>query len=212
MLWTFFNVYLDAGLHVSAGLIGAVMAVGNLLPGMDTRCAAGDGALGERSHRSAGLRRYGTQLASSGARPPLGRGRHWLRRLSFPDGAREAGPHSVRTGSRGTGLEVGMSGALLMAHGASSAALALGAGYAMAALGYRSPHWIAAGLTAAGAMMFSAIFLRTPSGDVAQAAGTVSEPSASVYEAGAGQSHQDTVLVAITSRIQRSVPPTGPDV
>ena len=59
-----------------------------------------------------------------------------------------------------------MSGAALMAVGLSTAAMSLGGGYAIAALGYRSIFLAGAGLTAVGALLFWAYF-STPCGELA---------------------------------------------
>jgi predicted MFS family arabinose efflux permease len=177
VLWTFFNVYLDAGLHVSVSLIGAVMAVGTLLPGM-VALAAPLAMARWGKKRTVLLGYVGMALSLL----PLALVPHWvaagigyvgyLSLMALVEAALTVfAQEAVAPAWRPT-----VSGALLMAQGASMAALALGAGYTMAALGYQSPYWIAAGLTAAGAVLFWAIFFRRPRAEVAQAAGSVPEP------------------------------------
>ena len=58
-----------------------------------------------------------------------------------------------------------MSGAVNMAFGLSFSAMALGGGYLIGALGYRSLFLTGAGLTAAGALLFWAYF-RVPRGEL----------------------------------------------
>jgi hypothetical protein len=60
-----------------------------------------------------------------------------------------------------------MSAALMMGAGSSISAMALGGGYAIAALGYRSLFLTGAGLTAAGGFLFWASF-RLPRGELAR--------------------------------------------
>jgi predicted MFS family arabinose efflux permease len=63
------------------------------------------------------------------------------------------------------GWRAAMSGALMMGAGLSASAMALGGGYAIATLGYRSLFLAGAGLTAAGALLFWAYF-RVPRGEL----------------------------------------------
>jgi MFS family permease len=177
VLWTFFNVYLDAGLHLPTGLIGGVMALGNLLPGMVGLAAPLAMARWGKGHTVL-VGYVGMTLSLL----PLALVPNWvaagigyvgflcLMALMQP-ALTVFGQEAVAPGWRPT-----MSGALLLAQGASMAALALGGGYAISALGYRSPYWIAAGLTAAGAVVFWAIFLRTRKGKSARTVDAASEP------------------------------------
>lgn len=66
--------------------------------------------------------------------------------------------------------QAAMSGSTVMAVGLSFSAMALGGGYIITALGYRSLFLTGAGLTAAGAMLFWAYFLRIPRGEFARRA------------------------------------------
>jgi predicted MFS family arabinose efflux permease len=161
VLWTFFNVYLDAGLHVPTSIIGVLMAVGTLLSGMLALAAP------------LAMARWGTGVAivigfigMTVALLALALVPHWiaagvgyvgyLSTMALVEPTLALfGQEAVNRGWRPT-----MSAALAMAQGASMGAFALGGGYAITALGYQSPYWIAAGLTAAGAVVFWAAFVR----------------------------------------------------
>ena len=171
VLWTFFTVYLDADLHAPAGLIGALLAAGNLLPGVATLAAPLAMARWGKA-RTVLLGYLGMALSLL----PLALVPHWA-----AAGIGYVGYLSVKAmmepalnvfGQEAVapGWGPAVSGALVLAQGVSSAALAIGGGYAMEALGYRSPYWIAAGLTAAGAVIFWAYF-RVPRGELAQPSG-----------------------------------------
>jgi predicted MFS family arabinose efflux permease len=185
VLWTFFNVYLDAGLGASSGLIGALMAVGNLLPGVATLAAPL--AMARWGKKPTVLMGYVGMAASL---LPLALVPHWVAAgvgyvgyLSLMALMQPAltvfGQEIVAPGWRPT-----MSGALMLAQGAGSALLAIVGGYAITALGFQSPYWIAAGLTGVGALVFWLAFQRGRVGDTAPATSSPIE-SAELPRAGA---------------------------
>lgn len=158
---TFFNVYLDASLHVLTARVGVIAAFGQLLsvpaalatPFLMSRWGNGRtfvlGSLGMALsllllalvHHwvAAGLGFMGLLAALSVTIP------------AFSIFSQEA----VSPGWRGV-----MSGTTTTALGISFSAMALGGGYTIATLGYKSVFLMGACLTAAGALLFWACFLR----------------------------------------------------
>ena len=154
-LFTFFNVYMDAGLHISTVHIGIVSAIGRLLsiptalvvPLLTARWGSGPTAawasLGTAismlpliliSHWSAAGLGFIGVLALTSIRYP-----------TFLVYTMEVVPPS----QRGT-----MSGAGEMASGLSFSAMALGGGYIITSLGYRSFFLTGASLTVIGTLSF----------------------------------------------------------
>lgn len=164
---TFSNVYLDAGLHASTALIGALSAAGQLLsvpaalvaPLLVARWGNG---------RIIVLGSLGIALSML----PLALIPHWgAAGLGFMGVAAlfSMTTAPIRVYSQeivSPGWRPAMSGALVMGAGLSTSAMALGGGYAIASLGYRSLFLASAGLTAAGALLFWAYF-RVPRGELA---------------------------------------------
>jgi len=164
---TFFNVYLDAGLHAPTAQIGVLSAAGQLLA---VPAALATPLL---------MTRWGKErtfvLASLGmaiSLLPLALIPHW--------GAAGLGLMGLMAlGSIARPIitvyqqeivspswRAVMSGATTMAAGLSWSAMAFGGGYLITALGYRSPFLAGAGLTVAGALLFWAYF-RVPRGELA---------------------------------------------
>jgi MFS family permease len=161
---TFFNVYLDAGLHVPISLIGVLMAVGKALA---VPCVLIVPLLIERwgQFRTILVGTIGMALCLL----PLALLPHW--------GAASLG----YVGATALGLIVGptftvctqeivpsrsralMSGATTMASGVSTSAMALGGGYIITVLGFPSLFLTGAGLTATAALAFWSCF-RVPRG------------------------------------------------
>ncbi len=164
---TFFNVYLDAGLHVPTALIGTLSATARLLsvpvalatPLLIARWGNGRtivvGLLGIAVSMlplaliphwgAAGLGFMGVTAFFSATTAPF----------------RVFSQEIVSPGWRTT-----MAGALMMGAGLSFSAMALGGGYAIASLGYRGLFLASAGLTVFGALLFWAYF-RVPRGELA---------------------------------------------
>jgi len=163
----FFNVYLDAGLRVTTAWIGVLWAVGQLLsvpaalaaPLLMTRWGKG---------RTYVLASLGVALSLL----PLAFIPHWgaagLGFMGVMGLALIASPAITVYHQEivSPGWRAAMSGATTMAVGLSGAAMALGGGYLITALGYHSPFLTGAGLTAAGALLFWAYF-RVPRGEFA---------------------------------------------
>lgn len=164
----FFNVYLDAGLHIPTAQIGALAAAGQLLA---VPAALTMPLLVTRWGKS---RTY--VLASFGmvfSLLPLALVPHW--------GAAGLGYMGIIALAAITGPAFGVyhmeivaprwrattSGATTMAFGLSWSAMALGGGYIITALGYRSLFLIGTGLTAAGALLFW-VYFHMPRGDQAR--------------------------------------------
>ena len=166
---TFFNVYMDAGLHVSTALVGTVMAVGRLLC-VPATLAAPLAIARWGKGRTVVLGFCGMALGLL----PLAFVPHWVAAglgfvgywtmLAIISPAFYVFSQDVVS----PGWRPAMSGATTMAQGVSVSALALGGGYAITALGFRSPFLIAAVLSAAGALLFSAFFLRVRRGEPAR--------------------------------------------
>jgi MFS family permease len=167
----FFNVYLDANLHVSTAQIGALSAVGQLLSVPVALVAPllmarwGNGRI-----LVWGL--LGTALSLL----PMAFIPHWIASgvsfmsllvmVSITTPAYSLFCQEVVS----SGWRAAMSGATFMAVGLSFAAMAFSGGYIITALGYRSLFLIGAGLTAVGALLFWAYFLRVPRGEFASLA------------------------------------------
>ncbi len=154
-LFTFFNVYMDAGLQISTVHIGVLSAVGRLLsiptalivPLLTVRWGSG---------RTAAWASLGTAFSML----PLALISHWgaaglgyigtiaLTSIRYPAFLVYT-MERVSPGWRGT-----MSGAGEMASGLSFSAMALGGGYIIAAFGYRSFFLTGASLTVVGTLSF----------------------------------------------------------
>jgi MFS family permease len=166
---TFFNVYLDAGLRVSTVQIGALSGAGRLLA---VPAALATPLLAARwgNSRIVFLGSLGMAISLL----PLALIPHW--------GAAGGGFMGViaLAAIRNPAINIyameivapdwraAMSGAIMMAQGLIWSAMALGGGYIIAALGYRSLFLTGAGLTVASALLFWAYFLRTPRGEFAR--------------------------------------------
>ena len=154
-LFTFFNVYMDAGLHISTVHIGVLSAIGRLLsiptalivPFLTVRWGSG---------RTAAWASLGTAFSML----PLIFIAHWsaaglgfigtiaLTSIRYPAFLVYT-MERVSPGWRGT-----MSGAGEMASGLSFSAMALGGGYIIEAFGYRSFFLTGASLTVVGTLSF----------------------------------------------------------
>lgn len=163
----FFNVYLDAGLHVSTALIGVLGAAGQLL---------GIAALAAPlvMVRWGQVRTIGWgMLGMACAFLPLILITHWtgvgLGFMSMVALTSLTGPafnvfsqESVAPRWRTT-----VAGAQALAFGVSIAAIAFGGGHLIVALGYRTLFLVSAGLTLVGAVLFFTYF-RVPRGELAR--------------------------------------------
>lgn len=158
---TFFNVYLDEHLHASTALIGALAAAGQLL----SVPAALLSPLVSSRWGSVRTIVWGSLGMALSMLP--------LALIPHPAAAgvafvAVAALFSVTTGPLriysqeivSPAWRTAMSGAAMAALGVSISATALGGGYAIAALGYRTLFLAAAGLTALGALLFWAFFRR----------------------------------------------------
>ncbi|MCE7981940.1 MAG: MFS transporter [Caldilinea sp. CFX5] len=156
----FFNVYLDAGLHVSTALIGALGAAGQLLG-----IAALAGPLVMMRWGPVRAIGWGT-VGMACAFLPLILLPHWtgvglgfmsmitLTSLTAP-AFTVLSQESVAPRWRTT-----IAGAQSLAFGASIAAMAFGGGYLIGTVGYRILFLVAAGLTLVGALLFFVYFPR----------------------------------------------------
>jgi predicted MFS family arabinose efflux permease len=165
---TFFNVYLDAGLGMPIAQIGALAAAGQL---MAVPAALAMPLLAARW--GGGRTVFWGSLGIALSLLPLSLIPHW--------GAAGAGFMgaislvSIRNPANivyamemvSPGWQAATSGAISMSQGLSFAAMALGGGYTITALGYSSLFLMGAGLTAAGAVLFWACFLLKPRGEFA---------------------------------------------
>jgi MFS family permease len=162
---TFFNVYLDDALATPTALIGALAAAGQLVSvpaALAAPLVVARWGLG----RAVVWGTWGMGLALL----PLALIPHWaVAGLGFTASttflALSTGPVRVYSQEIVTARWWGtMSGALMVGTGLSTAAVALAGGYGIAILGYRGLFLIAAGLTAAGALLFS-VYFRVPRGE-----------------------------------------------
>lgn len=160
---TFFNVYLDADLRVPTALIGTVMASGQILSALAALAAPLVMARWGKGHTVVlGLSGMAISLL------PLALVPHWivagLGFVGFVGMISIVNPAFFIFSQQAVSpaWRPVLSGATMTAQGLSVSALALGGGYAIRALGYRSPFTIAMVLTAAGALLFWAFFLRAP--------------------------------------------------
>jgi MFS family permease len=166
---TFFNVYLDAGLHVSTAVIGTVMSTAQLL-GAPAAMAAPLVIARRGRAGTVGLAFLGLVLSLL----PMALVPHWfvasLGLACFKAMLSLMSPAFILLCQEAVppGWRPAMSGAITMGQGVSMSALALSGGYAIAAFGYRSPFSIAAALAVAGGVLFWAFFLRTPRRKVAE--------------------------------------------
>ena len=170
VIFIFFNVYLDAGLRVSTALVGTVMALGQLLSVPAALASPfaiarwGKGPTVVLGYLGVALSMLALALIP-----------HWIAAalgfLGYYAMTSIAGPafYMFTQEAVSPGRRPLMSGTTSMAEGVSFAVMAMGGGYAMTALGYRSPFLIAAFVVAAGALLFWAFFLRTPRGSMAWA-------------------------------------------
>jgi predicted MFS family arabinose efflux permease len=165
---TFFNVYLDSGLHVTTAQIGALTAVGQLLSVPAVMAAP---LLAQRwgTGPTYALSSLGIALGLL----PLALIRHW--------GAAGIGHASVMALALvsnpaltvfhqeivAPGWRAAIAGAIAMAMGLGWSATALGGGHLITALGYRCLFLMGAGLTVAGVLLFWAYF-RVPRGELAR--------------------------------------------
>jgi MFS family permease len=161
VMLTFFNVYLDDGMQVSTALIGVVMASGQLLS-IPTALAVPllIARLGKGRTIVLGLWGMALGLLPAALIP------HWIAAgIGFASFSATLSIinstfYVFSQEAVSPGWRPAMSGALTTAQGASLSALALGGGYAITAVGYRSPILIAAGLTMAGALVFWLVYPR----------------------------------------------------
>jgi len=161
----FFNVYLDAGLNVSTARIGAAVSASQLAC---VPCALVMPALVARWGRARAI--WVGELARLPFLLPLALIPHWgvasLGRIgsdAIGGMTRPAymvyGQEIVTRPWRGV-----MSGALSMATALGQAAMSVGGGYVVEAVGYRATFLMAAGLIAACSLVFWA-YSRVPRGD-----------------------------------------------
>jgi MFS family permease len=156
---TFFNVYLDAGLHVSAVQIGTLSAAGQLLA---IPAALAMPLLAARwgTSRTVALGSFGVALSLL----PLALLPHWgaaglgymsmialaaIRRPAFTLYGQEVVPLAWRAAT---------SGATSMAAGLGFSVMSFGGGYIITALGYPSLFLAGTALTAAGGLIFWSYF------------------------------------------------------
>jgi MFS family permease len=165
---TFFNVYLDAGLHVATHQIGTMAAVGQLLA---VPAALATPLLIARWGNG---RTYAwSSLGIAFSLLPLALVPHWgAAGLGFVGVMALASvwrPAIIvfRMDIVSPGWWAVMNGASSMALGLSWFAMSLGGGYIVTALGYRSLFMTGAGVTGVGALLFWACF-RVPRGELAR--------------------------------------------
>jgi MFS family permease len=165
---TFFNIYLDAGLHAPTALVGALSAVGQLL---SVPVALATPVLMARwgNGRTIVLGSFGMALSML----PLALIPQWgAAGLGFIGVAALFSITTIpfRVYSQEIVTPVwrpAMSGALTMGSGLSASAMAYAGGYLITALGYPGLFLTGAGLTVAGALLFWA-HVRAPRGDPAR--------------------------------------------
>jgi len=165
---TFFNVYLDAGLHVPTVQIGTLSAASNLVA---VPAALATPLLMERWGN--GRTYLSASLATALSLLPLALIPHWgaaglgyigmiaLGSITFPAFSIYE-MEIVSPDWRPT-----MSGAISMATGIGRSVIALTGGYIIATVGYRSFFLTAIVLTTVGALLFGACF-RVPRGELAR--------------------------------------------
>jgi len=162
---TFFNVYLDDDLHVSTALIGALSAAGLLV---SVPAALATPML---------VARWGNRRVITWGSLGIALSLLPLALIPHPGAAGISyvgvtALFSLTTAPmRVFGLDLvsprwwlAMSAAMMMGVGLSVAAMALGGGYAIVALGYRALFLAAAGVSVVGALLFWAYF-RVPRGE-----------------------------------------------
>ena len=165
---TFFNLYLDSDLHVSTARVGALSAAGQLFAVPAPLIVPALIARWDRYQILA----WGT-LGMALSLVLLALFPHWtaaglgfigvvalsmmVRCVAYPYFMELASPRWQAT----------MSGAGNLAVGSSFSAMALGGGFIVTALGYRSLFLVAAAVTTAGALLFWAYF-RVPRGELAR--------------------------------------------
>jgi MFS family permease len=156
---TFFNVYLDAGLHISTALIGVLAAIGKLL---SVPAALITPLLIERwgKERAIILGSFGIALSIL----PLALVPHWSAAgVGFIGVTALFSVTSapIRVYSQeivSPEWRAMMSAALTMGAGLSASAMAFGGGYMITSLGYSSVFLAGAGLTTLGGLIFWAHF------------------------------------------------------
>jgi MFS family permease len=167
---TFFNIYLDAGLHAPTALVGALSAVGQLLS-VPVALAAPVLVARWGNGRTIVLGSFGIALSML----PLALIPHWgAAGLGFMG---VAALFSMTTAPlRVYSQEIvspewrpAMSGALMMGAGLSASAMSYAGGYLITALGYPGLFLTGAGLAVAGALLFWA-HVRAARGDPAHPA------------------------------------------
>lgn len=163
---TFFNVYLDAGLHTSTALIGVLSAARQLLS-VPAALIAPLLVAQWGNARTIVLGSLGIALSML----PLALIPHWSAAgLGFMGVAAlfsmTTAPFRVFSQEIvSPGWRAAMSGAMMTGAGLSSSAMAFGGGYLISALGYSGLFLTGAGLTVAGALLFWAYF-RVPRGEL----------------------------------------------
>ena len=166
---TFFNVYLDDGLQVSTAQIGGLQAIGQLLA-VPAALAAPLLMARWGKERTVVAGALGVALSLL----PLALIAHWgtaglgfMGMVALASIGRSAFTlYSQEVVSPGWRAQ--MSGAILTGGALGVAAILFAGGHLIAALGYRSFFLLAAGLTAAGGLVFWAYF-RVPRGALARA-------------------------------------------
>lgn len=162
---TFFNVYLDHGLHVPTHLVGILAATGQLAA--VPAAAAMPGAIARWGHQRTyllGGLGAGISLAAVGLLP------HWtaagIGYVSMMACGALSGPIFTvfSQGIVRARWRPAMSGTAFMTSGLSWAMAALVAGYVISGFGYRALFVLVGATTAAGAILF-AVYYRIPRGE-----------------------------------------------
>jgi MFS family permease len=166
---TFFNVYLDDGLHLGPAQIGALSAIGQVL---SIPAALATPSLMARWGKERTL--FWGLLAMALAQLPLAAIPHWgAAGISFMviTALFSITTATIRVYSQeivGPAHRSAMSSGSMMAEGVIGFGMALGGGYAIVLFGYPALFSMGAVLTALGALVFWACF-RTPRGELARA-------------------------------------------